>query len=247
MNLSIEELESTYYLGHVSSTCPYLPDRESRLLFIDGSVSGLFYRMFLDRGYRRNGQVIYRTDCDGCNECRVIRTTVADFSESRSQRRVRKKGDALVRTEIGLPNYTDQKADLYRKYLQYQHRQNEEELTVESYEQFFVRSCPGVATEELRLFIDDRLIGLGIMDRVGDVLSSVYFYFDPDHAHLSPGVYSVLKEIDYARSLGLRYYYPGYYIHECSSMNYKSNYRPAWILRENEKLWVPIGEEYKGD
>ncbi len=87
---------------------------------------------------------------------------------------------------------------------------------------------------------EGRLVGVGICDRSREALSSVYFYFDPDEAKRSLGTWSILKEIDLARSLGMNYYYLGYRVNGCAKMEYKSNYRPHQVLlstgewRENE-------------
>ena len=44
------------------------------------------------------------------------------------------------------------------------------------------------------------------------------------------GTFGALYEIEYARSLGLFYYYLGYYIGGCGSMSYKGNFKPYELL-----------------
>lgn len=241
MKLSPEhryEIERDLYLGHHHDHCAYLPGRMSRLLYLVGSLDSSVYRLLLDEGYRRTGQSLYRPDCEGCSECRVFRIPIHTFRMTDSQKRVWKKGNALFRYELKKPEYDPKKLRMYRRYLLYQHRRYESDLDEHGYYDFFVSSFLKEHTKELVLLYQDRPVGIGIIDIVEDVLSSVYFFFDPDVARFSPGVYSMLLEIDLARQMGLSYYYPGYYIAGCPAMNYKARFGPAEILQAGR--FVPV-------
>jgi len=237
MSQSLEYLEAHLYLGHLRGSCSYLPGRESNLLFLEGMGIGAGYRFLLDQGYRRHGFHLYRPDCDSCRQCHVLRIPVSTFAASKSQSRIYRKGQGIFRAETGSPCYTRAKADLYEKYLQTQHG-TAEEIDEGRYSDFFVSSCLST-TEELRLFAGDTLVGLGIFDVIGDALSSVYFFFDPDYGKFSPGTYSVLLEIDLCKERSLSYYYPGFFIPECSAMNYKANFGPAELRTPGTEKWFP--------
>ena len=75
-----------------------------------------------------------------------------------------------------------------------------------------------------------QLLGVGICDVCVGSLSSVYFYFDPDHARRGLGTFAALHEIAFAADHALSYYYMGYWVKDCTAMNYKSDYRPNQIL-----------------
>lgn len=231
--------ETLFYIGHMNSPCAYLSDREARLRFLDGTLLAAAYRTLLDRGYRRHGEHVYRTDCSACRECQVLRVPVDRFAPTRSQRRVLTRGDARLRTELGAPEYSGERAELYGRYLAFQHGREEDPDEL-SYRQFFVSTLPELDTRELRQYDGDRLVGLGIVDLVEDALSSVYYFFDPDYAAFSPGTYSMLYEVRLASDLGLRWYYPGFYIAECPAMNYKARIRPAELLRPPEGVFRPL-------
>jgi len=47
-----------------------------------------------------------------------------------------------------------------------------------------------------------------------------------------------LWQIEYAKTLGLEYVYPGYWIKDCRKMNYKTRYQPLEGLVEGE--WKPL-------
>ena len=97
---------------------------------------------------------------------------------------------------------------------------------------------PGIPTfgsYHQKYYLDNKLIAVAVLDILPKCVSSVYFFYDPDYSHLSLGVYAALREIALTQSLNtvlsdLSYYYMGYYIHSCSKMRYKSDYKPSELL-----------------
>lgn len=68
---------------------------------------------------------------------------------------------------------------------------------------------------------------MGVVDILPSCLSSKYFFWDPDHAHLSLGRISALKEIEWVAEASqdcpsLHYYYMGFYIHVSSPLSASS-------------------------
>jgi len=74
------------------------------------------------------------------------------------------------------------------------------------------------------------LVAVGVLDILPSGVSSVYFFYDVDYKHLSLGKYSAQKEIELCKTLGLKYYYMGFYIHNCDKMKYKAEYKPSELL-----------------
>jgi len=200
----------------------------------------------MDGGYRRYGRFLYRTDCPECFECKVIRIPVDEFKMSGSQKRIWKKGNSVFNYTIGMPERTDEKESLYKKYLAHQHatvlKPDESTDDGSSYDFFFKETFIPKNTKELKLYFNEKLCGIGIMDYVSDALSSVYFFFDPDIARFSPGTYTILLEINIARELGMKYYYPGFYIRDAKTMSYKSNFRPCYIRDRITGEWTPFAD-----
>jgi len=83
-----------------------------------------------------------------------------------------------------------------------------------------------------------------VVDVLPGCLSSKYFIWDPDMAELSLGKFSALFEIAWVQAMQkvaprLRYYYMGFYIHNCAKMRYKAEYAPSDLLCPRRYAWVP--------
>lgn len=65
-----------------------------------------------------------------------------------------------------------------------------------------------------------------MIDVLPNSVSSVYFFYDPLYRKYSLGVYGVLKELDYMKSMkNLKYYYLGFYIQDSPKLIYKRYYK----------------------
>jgi leucyl-tRNA---protein transferase len=216
--------------------CPYLPGRASTLrAFAAREIDSAVYFKYVDAGFRRSGQMIYQPVCDGCRECVQIRVPIETFRPSKSKRRTSRR-NADLRITVAEPVPTQEKFDLYSRYCAVWHRRGEPE-TVDAFMSFLYSSPVPSLEWEYRL--GDCLVAVGLCDAFhGRALSSVYFYFDPQFAERSLGTFGALHEIETARSLGMSHYYLGYWIRNCSAMNYKANFRPAEVLGL-DGVWRP--------
>ena len=70
------------------------------------------------------------------------------------------------------------------------------------------------------------LIAVALTDVLGDGLSMVYSFFEPDEAARSLGTFMVLDHIARAKEMGLAYVYLGYWVRGSGKMDYKSRFRP---------------------
>ncbi|KAM6916023.1 arginyl-tRNA--protein transferase 1 isoform 2-T2 [Xenentodon cancila] len=103
----------------------------------------------------------------------------------------------------------------------------------------------GYGSFHQQYWLDGQIVAVGVVDILPTCVSSVYLYYNPDFAPLSLGSYSALREIAFTRQLQkqspkLSYYYLGFYIHSCSKMRYKGQYRPSDLLCPETYVWVPI-------
>ncbi len=73
---------------------------------------------------------------------------------------------------------------------------------------------------------DGPLIATALTDVMGDGLSMVYSFFDPDESERSLGTFMILDHIERARKMGLPYLYLGYWVKESPKMAYKIRFQP---------------------
>jgi arginine-tRNA-protein transferase len=207
--------------------CPYLPARVARmpLRFPLRTLTRSELDERLAAGDRRQGNMLYRTACPHCRACEPIRLDVSRFRPNRAQRRVYQRGERLFQVEIGPPCVDRQRVAMYNRHKDGRGLgMGDVEVGLEEYAAFLVDSC--CETIELRYRIAGELVAIAVADRGESALSAVYCYFDPKYSALSPGTYSVLKEIEMARQWGMRHVYLGFYIGERSRMTYKGRYLP---------------------
>jgi arginyl-tRNA--protein-N-Asp/Glu arginylyltransferase len=167
----------------------------------------------------------------------------------------RSVGMVLVPSQFEQDEY-----ELYRRYQMAVHQSAPHECRARSYRRFLVDSpliargkgeqgCPplGYGSFHIRYTLDGVLFAVGVVDVLPHCLSSVYLFFDPAYADLSPGVLSAIKEIEWVQSIiatgggkvkGLIYYYLGFFIPTCKKMARKAAYRPSEIMCEETRVWV---------
>lgn len=96
--------------------------------------------------------------------------------------------------------------------------------------------------------LDSKVIAVGVLDILPKCISTVYFFYDPEYGFLNLGTYSALMEISLVRRLANQYrgsgdcklihYYLGLYVHKCSKMRYKVEYKPSFLLCDETKEYV---------
>ncbi len=216
--------------------CPYLPERSFiQDYFFAANLDEHEYGVLLNAGWRRFGKFFFRPDCPFCNQCKPIRVDALLIKPSRSQRRVITRGKNIV-MEAVQPAATDEAWRVYRNHSKGQF--NREESRNHFEETFFDASVVPSLQTEYRL--DNKLIALGFLDISDEGMSSVYFAFDPEWAEYSPGILSVFRESELVMQWGKKWYYLGYWVPGCQSMDYKARYNPHQLLNWNNKAWESV-------
>lgn len=214
--------------------CSYIPELTSTLEYrYIVQVPTDDYGEMLRRGWRRFGFTFFRPVCETCTKCQSLRVSIPDFKATKSQRRSLKKNKD-IQIVVRRPSVSEEHLDLYDAYhndMAERRRWPAHVPDREEYIESFVAGA-GEFGREFLYFSDRKLVGVGLVDVLPIGLSSVYFYHHPDWRKRSPGVFSVLTEIDFARRIGRPHLYLGYWIDENQSMEYKSRYKRHEILQE---------------
>ncbi len=212
--------------------CSYLPDEAASLEFRGiADMSPAEYEDLLARGYRRFGWQVFRPGCSACSKCRSVRVLVQEFEPNASERRILRKNEH-IRAELHPLFVTREHIDLYNRYHGFMSGHRGWPPNHTSVESFRLEFLSGAARSGRQwLYFDkDRLVGVAFMDQVPNAISLVYCFYDPEWRTKSPGTFSILNQLLYAKEASLQYAYLGYWIEGCASMNYKGRFGPAEVL-----------------
>ncbi|MDJ0951278.1 MAG: arginyltransferase [Alphaproteobacteria bacterium] len=221
--------------------CPYLVGRIEQNIFteLSGPDSQHHYDLLSQSGFRRSHSIAYRPACPGCTACVPVRTVVREFVPSRSMRRVLAANMDLTASEA-IPFATPEQFYVFIRYLRARHGDGEMALMqYDDYRGMIEDTALNTVLTEFRTG-DGSLIGGCLVDRLGDGLSAVYSFFEPEERRRGLGTYIVLWLIERARQLGLPYVYLGYWIAESRKMSYKSRFQPLEGFGRGG--WQPVRE-----
>ena len=194
-----------------------------------GERAGELNNILTQGGFRRSQSIAYRPACEGCRSCVSVRVVANEFEASRSMRRiVNRNSDIVGEMKIAVP--TSEQYSIFRAYLDSRHRDGGmADMTVLDYAMMVEDSHIETRVVEYRRREGDQagdLIAVALTDVLGDGLSMVYSFFEPDEASRSLGTFMVLDHIERARQMGLAYVYLGYWVRGSRKMDYKSRFLP---------------------
>lgn len=207
-------------------SCSYIPQRLASTLFMDPQypINPELYGDFNRHGFRRSGDLIYRPHCRDCTACVPVRIPANDFTPTRGQRRVWRK-NADVHMNIVEPQFRQEHFELFLRYQEQRHPGSSMgNPNPEKYMRFLVGRQ--IKTQFVEMKVDDKLLGVAVIDLLPDGVSAVYTFYEPNLPARGLGVFAVLWEIEHTRGLGLPWVYLGYWIKDSPKMAYKMNYQP---------------------
>lgn len=236
--MSINQKKPDLYLS-MPHACSYLPGRTSTIMFADpqSRIDDALYGDFVQHGFRRSGELVYRPYCRECNACVPVRVPVNEFKLNRAQKRVWRRNQDVVVAACP-PLFNPEHFALYQRYQSARHPGSSmDDPDPERYINFFFSRQVRTVFYELRLSPESdvepgRLLGVAVVDVLHDALSAMYTFFEPDLSARSLGAYSILWQIAKAQRMGLTWLYLGYWIEECSKMAYKIHYQPLEALSQ---------------
>jgi arginyl-tRNA--protein-N-Asp/Glu arginylyltransferase len=241
------------------SPCPYLAGKEERKVFthLVGERAPELNNILTQGGFRRSQSIAYRPACEGCRACVSVRVVVKDFCPSPNMRRImRRNTDITAELRIAVP--TSEQYSVFRAYLDSRHRDGGmADMTVLDYAMMVEDSHIETRIVEYRRRdpsqtpslagqgrtgtqrVSGDLVAMALTDVLGDGLSMVYSFFEPDEAARSLGTFMVLDHIARAQRMGLSYVYLGYWVRGSRKMDYKGRFLPQERLMPDG--WARVG------
>ncbi|MBX7053584.1 MAG: hypothetical protein K1X36_01425 [Pyrinomonadaceae bacterium] len=192
--------------------------------FEAGSISPAQYDSLLANGWRHFGTYFFRYNLmvyeGGIRQVMPLRIRLADFTPSKSQRRVLRR-NFDVDVTIGPFNITPETHDLFER-----HKRRFKSGVPNSIYDFIARDAESSPTElfEITVRNNRRHVAASFFDLAECSVSAIYGCFDPDETTRSLGIFTMLKVIDYAASLGFEFYYHGYAYEGSSFYDYKKGF-----------------------
>lgn len=235
--MTVRQNKPDLYLS-MPHPCGYLDGRKSTILFVDPQrdLRESEYGTFVQQGFRRSGNLVYRPHCQGCRACVAVRVPVREFSPTRGQRRVWGRNHDIEIVEK-MAGFDTEHFDLYRRYQAGRHPESGmNDADPQKYLGFL--ASRQVETVFIELRVQGLLLGVAVADVLPDGLSAVYTFYDPAETKRGLGVYAVLWEIAETARRGLDYLYLGYWIADSPKMSYKTNFQPVEALLDGR--WLPV-------
>lgn len=229
--------QSPQFFLTAPSPCPYVEGQFERKVFthLVGERAAELNDLLTQGGFRRSQNIAYRPACETCRACVSVRILVDEFKPSRSMKRVAATNADLIGVEHDAEPSTEQYS-LFRTYLDARHRRGGmSDMTVLDYAMMVEDTHVDTKIIEYRRrgphsFITGRgegeLIAVALTDRMGDGLSMVYSFFNPEFEDRSLGTFMILDHIARARAAGLPHVYLGYWVNGSRKMAYKVRFGP---------------------
>ena len=214
------------------------------LIFEDSSLAearpALMDALWAD-GWRHFGARFFRyslslADGGALQRIMPLRIDLAEFRLSKSHRRIlRHNADLTVR--IAPATVDDCREAMFQR-----HKTRFTSNIPETLRDFMPEAHPSVTPcecREIQVCEQDGLMAVSYLDLGREAASSVYAIFEPEAARRSPGIFTLLQEIEFARSTGRRFLYLGYATYEPGHYDYKKRFtgveRFDWFGN-----WLPL-------
>ncbi|MGE4279229.1 MAG: arginyltransferase [Magnetospirillum sp.] len=216
-----------FFFTTAALPCPYLPGRLERKIVteLNGPDSESLHEALSRAGFRRSHSIAYTPACPGCQACVPVRIVVNKFNPNRTMRKVATHNAGLIARMVPA-RATAEQYKLFSRYQESRHNGGDMALMgFYDYRSMVEDSPIDTFLLEFRQ-ADDTLVAVCLTDRMGDGLSAVYSFYEPEMQSASLGTYVVLWLLEEATRQGLPFVYLGYWIPESRKMAYKTRFQP---------------------
>ncbi|WP_116127913.1 arginine-tRNA-protein transferase [Lewinella sp. IMCC34183] len=199
----------------------------------------------LSRGWYRMGSTIFTTHFlffqNRPYSALWIRIDLQGFRFSRSQRKLLRKNAKLFDTAVAPRSITPEREKLYRKYADSFDGRLSPTIadSLEDYDNDVIFNTWEVTVRDR---VSRQLVACSYFDLGDHAAASILGIFDPDLGSFSLGYYTMLLEMEYCLTRGMRYYYPGYVVPGYRRFDYKLRLGDAEFYDVRVSEWRPYTE-----
>jgi arginyl-tRNA--protein-N-Asp/Glu arginylyltransferase len=197
---------------------------------------------FLEKGWFRMGQTIFTTSFLNFKgtfyNALWLRIKLDEHTPGNSQVRLLKQNDKF-RYEIAPFELTDEKESLYAKYkssIAFEPSSSLHQLMYGSALHNIYNSF------NINLYDGAKLIGSGIFDVGEKSAAGITSFYDPAYKKYSLGKYLIFLKIQFCKSKGFEFFYPGYFVPGYKFFNYKLDLskNAMYYLDVRQNKWMHI-------
>lgn len=197
---------------------------------------------YLFRGWFRMGPTIFTTNFLSFKERLYgaiwLRVNLETYRGERTQTKVFRLNNSL-RTEIKRATITDEKEKLFETYklsVAFEASASVKHLLLGKSD----RSA--YDTYEVNIYDNEKLIACGYFDHGATSAMGISCFYDPAYKKHSLGKYLIYLKMAHCKTLGLKYFYPGYFVPGYSFFDYKLTMAKDSLeyLQLETQQWHPI-------
>ncbi len=180
------------------------------------------YDAYLAAGWFRGSIMLYKMDLlcveDDLFSVVNIRLNLEDYQPKKRLSKLLRKNEDLFEIAIGPAQIDEERERLYD--LQRPKFKGFIHSTLNDYlHSGFFRTV--FNTWEVAVYDGTHLAAVSYFDLGENSVASLIGLIDPDYQKFSLGIYTMLQELNFSKSMGKRWYYPGYILDKQSSFSYK--------------------------
>ncbi|MGC8828355.1 MAG: arginine-tRNA-protein transferase [Verrucomicrobiia bacterium] len=194
-------------------------------------------------GWRHFGVWFFRYSITNDEDRRLhiipLRINLETFVPSKTQRRIIQK-NADLDLKIRPTQIDDERRRLFNL-----HKTRFKKNIPDSLDIFVGEYSQNIPCEniEFSLYYNGELIAASYLDIGEKAVSSVYAIFNPLYSKRSLGIYTMLLEINYAKSRNFKYYYHGYATIEPSEYDYKKRFNSLQYYEWENNIWLDFSDK----
>lgn len=200
---------------------------------------------YLESGWFRMGQTIFTTNFlhfnDKLYSAIWLRIGLNELEEEATQQKLFKR-NGIFRHEIKKAVVTPEKENLFERY--------RASVTFEASTSLNMLLMGKTATQnvydtyEIDIYENDKLIAVGYFDLGDKSAMGITSIYDPLYKKYSLGKYLIYLKIAHCKSLGMEYFYPGYFVPSYSYFDYKLTIGKSTLefLQLKSQRWKHIRE-----